>query len=84
MSHLSLTGYLWENMNSVQFNVKLLETFTLQTRNETQKKFKTAIKNLKKRKRYNKRTMNPIICKLKKDLDEVNSISECSIRLLTV
>ncbi|KAG1469452.1 hypothetical protein G6F56_003250 [Rhizopus delemar] len=74
MSHLSLTGYLWENMNSVQFNVKLLETFTLQTRNETQKKFKTAIKNLKKRKRYNKRTMNPIICKLKKDLDETQGL----------
>lgn len=76
MTRLSLTEYLWENMNTVQFNVRLLETYTLQTRNETRNKFNCAIKNLKQRKRYNKRTMNPKICKLKKNLDKVNSASK--------
>ncbi|KAI7898355.1 uncharacterized protein BX663DRAFT_564745 [Cokeromyces recurvatus] len=77
MTGLSLAEYLWENMNSVQFNVRLLETYTLQTRNENRNKFICAFKNLKRRKRYNKRTMNPKICKLKKDLDEFLKTTEC-------
>ncbi|KAL7332576.1 hypothetical protein PS15p_204594 [Mucor circinelloides] len=77
MTRLSLTDYLWKNINSVQFNVGLLEAFSFQTPDEAQKKVKTAIQNIKKRKRYNKRTMYPSICKIKKDFAEFLNTVDC-------
>lgn len=77
MTRVSLTDYFWENLNSIRLNVELLETYTLQTSRETHNKFNSAFKNLKKRKRFNKRTMNPLVCKIKKDLDEFLKTTEC-------
>jgi hypothetical protein len=74
MSESSLTDYIWQNMKSIRFNVNLLHTYYLKNPDDAKKNFKKAIKNVKKRKRYNVRVMGPLLNKINKDLDEVNDI----------
>ncbi|KAL9546914.1 hypothetical protein MBANPS3_006438, partial [Mucor bainieri] len=64
----NLTDHLWDHMENVQFVTDLLKRFQLETEDAALTKVKNAMKNIKRRKRYNARLMDSLLNKMNKEL----------------
>lgn len=71
MPQPSLTSNIWDNMTSVPLNIAVLEKYDLQTKEESKKAFIYAIKNVKRRATYNKKTMEAQLSMLKLEVERV-------------
>ncbi|KAL9550099.1 hypothetical protein MBANPS3_004886 [Mucor bainieri] len=77
MTKSLLTQHIWSNMKALNINIELLKAFNLDSQQKAQNKFKLAIKNVRKRKPYNKRLMGLSISKIEKDFAEFMKSKEC-------
>jgi hypothetical protein len=71
MPQPSLTSNIWDSMTSVPLNIAVLEKYDLQTKEESKKAFIYAIKNVKRRATYNKKTMEAQLSMLKLEVERV-------------